>query len=293
MSADLPSFSHCSATSNYSYRVPTPPRIIVPPPILGCDSLPDFTLNIRAPDSFLNTVSYNRLIQQNALMEWNYERRREAQLILPFLYLGPMASVKEDFLHSHGITMVLGVRQKQTEGIQSKIMDAALRRAGIAGVETQTVDLSGNAELIRNFSSTIEGINQHLARMHHLTSGSQMGKVLVFCESGNERSAGIVAAYLMDTHTDVDHIKAMQVVQAQRFCANFDDAMKRLLEGYWDILCAQRAVAGVHKTEEGKGKRGLERDEDEDEEMNGGQSERDDWARFEGRSYAPFQDPEG
>ncbi|KAK3081559.1 hypothetical protein LTR53_020464, partial [Teratosphaeriaceae sp. CCFEE 6253] len=86
-------------------------------------------------------------------------------------------------------------------------------------------------------------INEHLARSHQRTG--KVGKVLVFCESGNERSAGVVAAYLMETHADVDFIKAMQLVQAQRFCANFDDAMKRLLQGYWDILRAGRQVAAA------------------------------------------------
>ena len=121
----------------------------------------------------------------------------------------------------------------------------------------------------------------------------------MFCESGNERSAGVVAAYLMETHVDVDFIKAMQLVQAQRFCANFDDALKRLLQGYWDILCAKREVAAVDGRASGfngvangygnhtaKGKRSLQRDEDEEMDGMGG----DDWQRFSGRTFAPFMD---
>ena len=112
----------------------------------------------------------------------------------------------------------------------------------------------------------------------------------------------MVAAYLMETHEDVDFIKAMQVCQAQRFCVNFDDGMKRLLQGYWDILTARRQVGalgsdGTVGQAEGSGsmpvtkaKRGLERD-DEDQEMDGMEDD-DDLERFSGRTFAPFVDGE-
>lgn len=147
-------------------------------------------------------------------------------------------------------------------------------------------------------------INEHLSRMYQLSNGQQLGKVLVFCESGNERSAGVVAAYLMEMHEDVDYIKAMQLCQAQRFCVNFDDSMKRLLQGYWDILCAQRTVQAqqqAHENGTGHGmngvsgftngasartKRVLERSQDDDVNMD----DDDDLERFGGRTFAPFID---
>lgn len=174
-------------------------------------------------------------------------------------------------------------------------MAGALRAADELGIQKHTVDLANNQELIHAFPHTTDIINAHLG-LHHQASGGGMGKVLVFCESGNERSAGVVAAYLMEVHQDVDFIKAMQLCQAQRFCVNFDDAMKRLLQGYWDILCAKRMVGtaegpvgnhgfgNVQGDGKMKGKRGLVRDEDE--EMEGG----DDVARFGGRDFAPFVD---
>jgi len=159
------------------------------------------------------------------------------------------------------------------------------------------VDLAGPQELIHDFPQITALINEHLARIHQSTG--QVGKVLVFCESGNERSAAVIAAYLMETHVDVDFIKAMQLVQAQRFCANFDDGLKRLLQSYWDILCARRQVAALNEAPIGvngvsngavatppKAKRGLQRDDDD--EMDG--MEGDDGARFGGRTFAPFAD---
>ncbi|KAI7429509.1 hypothetical protein KC368_g17098, partial [Hortaea werneckii] len=186
------------------------------------------------------------------------------------------------------------------------------RTTHLLQIEHHLIDLTSTHDLISLFPRTTALITAHLAR-HHATTG-RIGKVLVFCESGNERSAAVVAAYLMEVHADVDFIKAMQLVQAQRFCVNFDDGIKRLLQGYWDILCARRQVErevaaggssgrGLGREEEdgfasaagGGGverlsgcKRGLERDEDE--EMEGVVGGDDDWERFGGRTFAPFVD---
>lgn len=296
-------FAH--RTSDSTYRIPTPPRIVVPPPSLNAHSLPEITLNALKNGTFLKDVSYRNMITQNAILEWTYERRREAQLILPYLFMGPMTAAKDEaFIRREGITCLLGVRPKGA--FEGKLMAGALRKAQEMGIECHTVDLGSNQDLIHSFPQTTALIFRHVAAQHQATG--QIGKVLVFCESGNERSAGVVAAYLMETHEDVDYIKAMQLVQAQRFCANFDDSMKRLLQGYWDILCAQRTVAaqagGGQQANGGNGgvamngngtpqdpapaktKRGLERDDDDM--MEGADS--DDMERFGGRTFAPFAD---
>lgn len=281
-----------------TYRVPTPPRIVVPPPALNADAMPDITLHALKDSGFLNGVNYNNIITQHALLEWTYERRREAQLILPYLYLGPMTAAKDEaWLRREGITCVLGVRHKGL--FESKLMNGALRKAAEMGIEQHTIDVTGNQELINSFPATTSFINNHVAQ--RLQAYGQLGKVLVFCESGNERSAGVVAAYAMEMHDDVDYIKAMQLCQAQRFCVNFDDGMKRLLQSYWDILCAKRQVAALALSNQmksqslaapgssSKPKRGLQRDDDE--EMDG-MGEDDDAQRFAGRTFSPFVDQE-
>lgn len=299
---DPPVLAYPHRSDIYTYRVPTPPRIVVPPPTLNSDAVPDITLEALRNSSynFLKDVNYNNLVQQNAPLEWTYERRREAQAILPFLYLGPMGAGKdEQWIRKEGVTMVLGIRQKYS--FESKLMNSALRAAEKLGIEYHTIDLAGNQDLIRSFGRTTLLINDHLARTHQATNAQTLGKVLVFCESGNERSAGVVAAYLMETHEDVDYIKAMQLCQAQRFCVNFDDSMKRLLQGYWDILCAKRQIAAVAPANNGginghaaaaaapRAKRSLARDEEEDHEM-GMDVDQDDVERFGGRAFAPFVD---
>ncbi|KAF2213313.1 hypothetical protein CERZMDRAFT_96972 [Cercospora zeae-maydis SCOH1-5] len=296
-------------TDIYTYRVPTPPRIVVPPPTLNADAVPEITLRAIKSSTykFLQSVNYDNLVRSNAPLEWTYELRREAQTILPFLCLGPMTAAKDQqWLRAQGVTMLLGVRQKQ--GFESKLMQNSFRTAEQLGIEAQSVDLTGHQDLIRSFARTSLMINEHLSRIYQSTNGQRLGKVLVFCESGNERSAGVVAAYLMEMHEDVDYIKAMQLCQAQRFCVNFDDSMKRLLQGYWDILCAQRTVQaqqqqahehgiGTGHTANGangstngapssRAKRVLERERDEDVNM----VDDDDLERFGGRTFAPFLD---
>jgi len=303
----------------YSQRLPTPPRIVVPPPTLNSNALPEFKLSTVQNQSFLKNISYSHLIEQNTYIEWNYERRREAQMILPYIYLGPMVSAKDrNFLRREQITMLLGIRQKHS--FESKLMNGALRVADELGIPYSTVDLADYQELIAAFPRVTADISAHMRQVHQKyqlqqtysglnTSATEeqlptMGKVLVFCESGNERAAGVVAAYLMEMHADVDHVKAMQLVQAQRFCVNFDDGMKRLLQCYWDILQARRMCEDAHRTvgwqvpvggaayRKGGSKRGLERDDEEmDSEMEGvSGSGQDDKDRFDGRQFVPFVD---
>jgi serine/threonine/tyrosine-interacting protein len=212
-----------------------------------------------------------------SLLDWSYERRRQAQQILPFLYLGPMSAVKDrDFLRNEGITLLMAVRQRHS--VQSKIMQAALNVADELNIQKKALDMSSPYELVSSFSRAAIAINDHMNSLSN-------AKVLVFCESGNERSAAVVAAYLMDILAEVDHIKAMQIVQAQRFCVNFDDNVKRLLQGYWDILQARRTTANFSTS--GRPKRLHEREDNDGMDID---QSGDDGERFESRTFAPFVD---
>ncbi|KAG9750657.1 phosphatases II, partial [Aureobasidium melanogenum] len=162
---------------------------------------------------------------------------------------------------------------------ESKIMQAALNVADEINIQKKALDMSSSHELVSSFTRAAIVINDHMNSLPN-------AKVLVFCESGNERSAAVVAAYLMEILADVDHIKAMQIVQAQRFCVNFDDNVKRLLQGYWDILQARRTTANFSTS--GRPKRLLERDMDNDG-MDIDESG-DDGERFQSRTFAPFVD---
>ncbi|KAH7351397.1 FMI2 protein-like protein [Pyrenochaeta sp. MPI-SDFR-AT-0127] len=296
----------------YSYRLPMPPRIVVPPPSHTI-TMPHLTLgNGSAEDldmSFLRELDLEGIVQKNILDDWAYERRRQAQMILPWLYLGPMVAAKDKaFLEREGITMVLAVRSNRNS------MMGAVQAAGEVGVEVATVEAPNFHDLIGRFAEATKIINTHVARVRQRTlektGQPSLGKALVFCESGNEKSAAVAAAYLMETLNNFDYIKAMQVCQAQRFSINFDDTLKNILRAHWDIVQARRSVADYNAQAPSHSrstndlnpsrshlqavptmnqKRSIEQTLDEDMDMEDDMDE-SDALRFAGRDVTPFQD---
>lgn len=200
---------------------------------------------------------------------WRYESRRAAQPVLDFLYLGPSSVAKDrDFLQREGITMLLAARDSRLA--QARLMSAE-RVAQELGLAVDYIDVSSRQELIQAFPHAVRKINDHLLQRYRSQavrpagagSGANLqpnqlpgvpesrmvinsakfstGKVLVFCETGNDRSAAIVAAYLL-TMFNSDLVKTLQFITLQRFCANFDDETKYLLRSYEDIIAARRSV---------------------------------------------------
>ncbi|MCJ1413945.1 hypothetical protein MMC32_000270 [Xylographa parallela] len=331
-----PAPSHLS-NHQWSYRVPSPPRVIVPPPQangagfpdvhIGVGGHADFESNGFANSEFLKTVTYasGDTTSVDSMLNWRYEERRMAQKILPFLYLGPLSIARDlDFLKREQITMIIAVRN--TEAARANLLHS--KAALSLGIESCTIDVTGNQELIAAFPRAIAAINTHLSNAYkkqqqrnaELWSQGQPiqtslpGRVLVFCETGNERSATVVAAYIMAMFC-MDLIPAIQLIQAQRFCVSFDDSLRFLLQSYAAILRAKRDVAKSRAdsiaftesnntrnqqqlssdaaTEERAGvsfKRTLDESYEDDMEMDGADNVRDD-DRFERRDeFAPFLD---
>ncbi|KAJ6041794.1 uncharacterized protein N7446_012860 [Penicillium canescens] len=120
------------------------------------------------------------------------------------------------------------------------------KAAAELGIMADTIDVLDNQELISAFPRAIRRINDHLAGTD--TDPNSMAsedhhkrKVLVFCESGNERSAGVVIAYIM-VMLNVDVVEAIHMIQQRRFCSSIEDPMKRILEAFGSILSAKRDV---------------------------------------------------
>lgn len=209
--------------------------------------------------------------------------------------------------------MVMAVRN--TMSAQARLLGS--KTAQDMGVDTKMIDVAGNQELIAAFPRAIEAINSHLSAMYkqdgsrhtqpaatgqtHLRSAP--GRVLVFCESGNERSATLVTAYIMAMYA-TDLVTAIQIVQAQRFAIAFDDSLRNLLLTYETILKAKRDVLRADsqgtgdpgasvRSDGGTGKgskRTFDDTYDDDMEIDGGNVHLDH-GRFEMRDgSAPFQD---
>ncbi|KAB5577932.1 protein-tyrosine phosphatase-like protein [Coniochaeta sp. 2T2.1] len=235
-------------------RPPSPPYIHIPsndflndiiaihPITVTNPSQPSFDLGV--PGTFISRHDVQTITQDLPQIsprstDWTYESRRQTQPILSYLYLGP-ASVARDhaFLRSEGITLLLAARD--TRQALARLLGVS-KSAAQLGIAADYVDVSDRAELIASFPLAVSKINAHLLERRG------EGKVLVCCETGNERSAALVAAYVM-TMYDADLVKTVQFIHHRRICANFDDDFKFLLRSYGDIVAARRTVGmAVHQ----------------------------------------------
>lgn len=249
----------------YSYRAPSPPFIHIPAPIRTRSKSPLVPMELKpAFDKVDPTQLTSRDLEiitggsaQMALdptREWEYEQRRYAQPILDFLYLGPTSVIRDhDFLQRAGITLMLVVRDSRMATTKLLSVERATTSLGIA---SHYVNVGSAHELIRGFPDIIRLINDHLLSVYHSqakgrnedgqilmqTRNFRRGKVLVTCESGNDRSATVVAAYVMAIFGQ-DVVKTLQFMGVQRFCCTFDEDMKRILQTWEDILNARSDVA--------------------------------------------------
>ncbi|KZZ88437.1 Dual specificity phosphatase, catalytic domain protein [Ascosphaera apis ARSEF 7405] len=175
---------------------------------------------------------------------WTYEMRRTAQAILPHLYLGPVSAAKDiEFLRREGITLLLAIRSRNN--IQSQLVSGD-KSAAALGIQSKYIEVDSEQELISVFQVIIQQINDHLCRCAFHRSRNNIEdephkKVLVFCDTGNHLSAGVVAAYLMAMF-NYDSVKAMSNLAVRRLSAVFDEPMRRALHAFEDIIMAVRTV---------------------------------------------------
>ncbi|KAI5287012.1 hypothetical protein KEM54_006309 [Ascosphaera aggregata] len=175
---------------------------------------------------------------------WTYEMRRTAQPILPYLYLGPVSAAKDiEFLQKEGITLLLAVRSRRS--VQSQLVSGD-KAAAALGIQSKYIEVDNEQDLISSLQAIIQQINDHLCRCAFHRSRNNIEdepykKVLVFCDSGNNYSAGVVAAYLMAMF-NFDAAKAMSNVAVRRLSVSFDEPMRRSLRAFEDIIMAVRTV---------------------------------------------------
>lgn len=174
-------------------------------------------------------------------MQWEYEQRREAQKVLPFLYLGPTSAARDiEFLKREGITMVFAVRSK----FQSHaLLVNADKAAAAAGIQSDHMAVRDFYEFMTMIPEAVRRINNHVCRCpaHANSTTPTKKKVLVFCETGNERSACLMTAYLM-VMLNLPMYSALNSVQARRLCINVDMPVREVLKSFDALLNAQRDV---------------------------------------------------
>lgn len=173
------------------------------------------------------------------------------------------------------------------------------------GIESASIDVAGNTQLIASFPDATKKINDHListfrrkaAAGHDPVDCHLWGKVLVYCESGNERSASIVAAYIMEMYK-MDMANTVLYIQNRRFCICLGEGYKNLLLNYQSLLEARQSL--LIKGHQVKNSRSSKRDRrqigtgDKDEESMSLDEDimyEDDVLRFGKRStFTPFMD---
>jgi hypothetical protein len=247
-------------------------------------------------------------IAQDGTTSWQYECRRQAQRILEFLYVGPTSVVKDrSWLEEQGITMVMTVHDPR---FAKFVVNMVEKHTEALGIETAFINISSSFELIHAFTGIIKTINDHLLSVYRRQavcvaesdleepgmmaidqSNTKRGKVLVTCETGNERSVAIVAAYIMAIFAK-SMPTTIQFITLSRFCSNFEEETKRILVSWEDILAARRQVVRSEPTTERR-KRDIEAVYQGDDSSMEGQEQPPilDQDRYVGRSsFVPFVD---
>ena len=235
-----------------------PPNRAIPPPDLqyhrgeasfAVEGLAPFeygSSDYGNPAFLKSIVACGDLHLSHSMLSWKYRMRRRAQFILPFLLLGPSSAARDaTFIRDAGITLLLAVRSASAVRARPDFLDLSAF-ASVIGIKHLTVDLDSPYEMRVNLRPTIKALNDHLEQSCTTKALSNLGdikgRILVFCESGNERSATLVAAYLM-TVFGIDMVTAIQIIQSQRFCISPDNAMKDMLSDLGTYLQAERQVA--------------------------------------------------
>ncbi|KAG0649483.1 Serine threonine tyrosine-interacting B [Hyphodiscus hymeniophilus] len=281
---------------DYFWRAPSPPHIHIPPTPEDSNILlphAEILLGDQANQEVLKTITNYYYTPRPT--DWRYEWRRQAQQILSFLYLGPSIATKNlDLLRQEGITMLLCVRDSKSA------MGNFLSGEKVAqqlGIEAAHVDVANTQHLTHRLRDAVTIINDHLVQQYRQRSTGDpdekvWGKVLLFCESGNERSACVAAAYLIFMF-EVNLVGAIQYVQAHRFCVAFDDGHKNLLRSFEEMVQAEKMTLRARPQAPAQASKAMVKrsrdDMDEGIEMELDQA--DDEARFDGRRvFAPFRD---
>lgn len=184
--------------------------------------------------------------------DWKYEMRREAQEILPGLYVGPFQpSWKRETLDHLGITHILCIAETREAHILKPKFPADFVYL------IQDIRDADDQNLIRIFPQACSFIEGALAHG---------GRVLVHCGDGISRSPAIVTAYVM-IKTGLTHEDAFAFLQARRFCVAPRTEFVHQLEAYRPIIMASQAVAADHGAHAGKrANRRVREDEDADDE---------------------------
>ncbi|KAL2853332.1 hypothetical protein BJY01DRAFT_206835 [Aspergillus pseudoustus] len=194
---------------------------------------------------FFEHLNPNIFALPKSEIDWSYSLRREAQRILPVLYLGPWSCLSnKQWLREEGFTLLFGVRDERLAKLR---LVSGHKAAAELGIESDSFDVSGSQDVISRLPQAIRRINEHIYPSKDPISGQPITKkVLVFCETGNGLSASVVVAYLM-VMLNMELGYALNFLHSQRFCIDMEDGLRPLLSAFEGILVAKSDVENARK----------------------------------------------
>lgn len=192
--------------------------------------------------------------QPEVISQWRYEYRQLAQQIDTNLFLGPLSMVKDlDFLTENNIRVLISISD-------IRIVPAVVRHKYEPSGQFKCLSYDPGNKIL----SPMHLVSQLMEICQVVEEAERENvNVLIYCETGSNSSAVATAAYLIYKY-DFDLIKAVQTVQARRFCAVFDDTARYNLCTFQDICKAHKPIK---ENPRGITKRPREREEDEEEKL--------------------------
>jgi len=149
--------------------------------------------------------------------DWTYTKKRDAQEIVPGLWLGPFGAARDqDFLRRAGVTDVLVVRAPE----EARII--APKYPDVFHYEVLECRDSPFENIIRFFPSVKQLLDGVLARG---------GRMLIHGNAGMSRSAAFVVAYIMETF-NLSSDMAHHYVLTRRHCISINEGFRNQIREY-------------------------------------------------------------
>lgn len=197
------------------------------------------------------------MFPDQATLNWTFEKRHTAQEIVPGLWVGPLNILRDSqLLQKNNIRVLVSL-------IDTQIVPAIFRYKYQLSSEYCCYTFDPGHKV----SNPLVIVSQLLDICKAIDEAQSQGcGTMLFCESGNDSSAVVAAAYLI--YKGVEMGEAIARVQQKRYSIQLDRVGLHNLTTFQDLCNAHRCVgpaAGQHV----KQARGREDDDEDDLAMAG------------------------
>jgi serine/threonine/tyrosine-interacting protein len=190
------------------------------------------------------------LTNPTVLSTWKYGDRYHAQQVVDHVWIGPMSVVRnQQFLVDNNIRVLISLLSPQINQFTSRRVYEQSSEFKWITVSLAEDPSTSNQLAVAQFEKIVALIDE----AQHAGIDS-----LIFCETGNEKSASALAAYLIYSR-DMSAVEALQCVQAHRFCIVPNNTATFHLQTFEDLCRSFRQSLAVSSA--GSNKRHLNDDQ--------------------------------